>query len=99
MSEQKPSGASWKAAEIIGVILAVAGGLFAAFSAYDSVTVPFLWTAVVLSVLGMIFSGAATFLAPRGDFRAFAFYTGWGLIIGAGVLFWVISSLINAAGL
>ncbi len=95
MSEQKTS---WKAAEIAGVIAALLGGVFAALSAFDALTVTFLWIAIILAVLGMVFSGAATFLAPR-TVTTFALYTGWGLIIGAGVLFWVVSNLINAAGL
>ncbi len=98
MSDQNQPRTSWRAAEITGVIAALLGGLFAAFSAFDALTVPFLWTAIVLAVLGMVFSGAAMFLAPRNA-TTFALYTGWGLIIGAGVLFWVVSELINAAGL
>jgi len=96
MDEQKMS---WKAAEITGIVLAVLGGVFAALSAFDSVTVLFLWIAIVLAVLGMVFSGAAMFLLPRGNAVAFTFYVGWGLIIGTVVLFLVVSGLINAAGL
>jgi len=100
MSEPiRPAGVNWRTAEIIGIVLAVLGGLFAAFSAIDALTVPFLWIAILLAVLGMVFSGAAMFLIPRKDAVSYTFFVGWGLIIGTGVLFWVIAGLINAAGL
>lgn len=84
MSDQgRPAAprSSWKTAEITGVVSALLGGLFAAFSAFDALTAAFLWIALILAILGMIFSGAAMFLAPR-DAKTFVFYTGWGLIIG-----------------
>jgi len=104
MTEQQdqqwqPGGrTSWKAAEITGVVCALLGGVFAALSAFDAVTATFLWFAVVLAVIGMVLSGAAIFLAPRST-TTFVVYTGWGLILGAGVLFWVVSALIDLAGL
>ncbi|MBO9577324.1 MAG: hypothetical protein J7480_00965 [Microbacteriaceae bacterium] len=97
--QQDAPRTNWKTAEIAGVVLAVLGGVAGALAAIDSLAVPLLWTAIVLALLGAVFSGAATFLAPRGDVKAFTLYTGWGLVIGVGVLFWVVSELINAAGL